>query len=149
MWRANTWARWARIDNSIVAVTTLRAREERYYPLDVAPYTPEKRLAQEKQDLQFRTKPQIALYLIEQAQAADIVFSAIVADCFNTCDGLNALRRSNVVVRVVMAVGLVRTGTLKSAVYSLMRALTSPRQCFTPFIRAARPSNLQPWRPSP
>ena len=71
-----------KIDNGIVAVTTLWANEDRYYPLHVMPYTPEKRLLGGKQDPGFRTKPQIALALVEQAQAAGIAFSAIVADCF-------------------------------------------------------------------
>ena len=71
-----------KVDNGIVAVTTLWASEERYYPLHVVPYTPEKRLPAGKQDGAFRTKPQIALSLVEQAQAAGIPFCAIVADCF-------------------------------------------------------------------
>jgi SRSO17 transposase len=33
-----------KVDNGIVAMTTLWASEERYYPLHVMPYTPEKRL---------------------------------------------------------------------------------------------------------
>ncbi|MDB5845410.1 MAG: superfamily endonuclease [Polaromonas sp.] len=56
-----------KIDNGIVAVTTLWADEARYYPLHVMPYTPEKRLAGGKQDPAFCTKPQIALNLVEQA----------------------------------------------------------------------------------
>ena len=32
-----------KVDNGIVAVTTLWANEQRYYPLHVAPYTPESR----------------------------------------------------------------------------------------------------------
>jgi len=71
-----------KIDNGIVAVTTLWADEQRYYPLHVAPYTPAARLPDGKQDAAFRTKPQIALSLVEQAQAAGIPFSAIVSDCF-------------------------------------------------------------------
>jgi SRSO17 transposase len=71
-----------KIDNGIVAVTTLWADEECYYPLHVMPYTPEKRLAGGKQDPAFRTKPQIALDLVEQGQAAGVPFCAIVADCF-------------------------------------------------------------------
>ncbi len=70
-----------KIDNGIVAVTTVWAHEQRYYPLHVAPYTPEGRLAGGKQDPAFHTKPQIALALIERAQAANIPFEAIVADC--------------------------------------------------------------------
>lgn len=71
-----------KIDNGILAVTTLWASEECYYPLHVMPYMPEKRLPEGKQYPQFRTKRQIALALVEQAQAADNAFSAIVADCF-------------------------------------------------------------------
>ena len=71
-----------KVDNGIVAVTTLWASEEHYYPLHVVPYTPEKRLPAGKQDGAFRTKPQIALSLVEQAQAAGTPFCAIVADCF-------------------------------------------------------------------
>ena len=67
---------------AIVAVTTLWADEAHYYLLHVAPYTPEKRLAKGRQDPAFRTKPQIALELVERAQAAGIAFWAIVADCF-------------------------------------------------------------------
>lgn len=70
-----------KIDNGIVAVTSLWANEERYYPLHVVPYTPEGRLAGGKQDPAFHTKPQLALALVEQAQAAGIPFQAIVADC--------------------------------------------------------------------
>jgi SRSO17 transposase len=68
-------------DNGIVAVTSLWADERCYYPLHVVPYTPESRLAAGKRDPKFRTKPKIALELIDQAQAAGIRFKAIVADC--------------------------------------------------------------------
>ncbi|CAM3813012.1 transposase [Polaromonas hydrogenivorans] len=71
-----------KIDNGIVAVTTLWADEAHDYPLHVAPYTPAVRLAGGKHDAAFRTKPQIALNLVEQAQAAGVAFCAIVADCF-------------------------------------------------------------------
>ena len=71
-----------KVDNGIVAVTTLWADEAHYYPLHVMPYTPERRLAGGKQDPAFRTKPQIALDLVERAQAAGVPFCAIVADCF-------------------------------------------------------------------
>lgn len=71
-----------KVDNGIVAVTTLWANEQRYYPLHVMPYTPESRLPGGKQDPAFQTKPCIALTLVERAQAAGIPFKAIVADCF-------------------------------------------------------------------
>jgi len=62
-------------------VTSLWADERCYYPLHVMPYTPACRLARGRQDPAFRTKPRIALALIEQAQAAGVRFKAIVADC--------------------------------------------------------------------
>ena len=82
MWRASTWARSARIDNGIVAVSTVWANEAHYEPLHLMPYTPAVRLAQGRQDRAFRTKTQIALSLVEQAQAAGIPFKAIVSDSF-------------------------------------------------------------------
>jgi SRSO17 transposase len=46
-----------KLDNGIVAVTTLWADEQHYYPLHVTPYTPAARLANGKQDEAFHTKP--------------------------------------------------------------------------------------------
>jgi SRSO17 transposase len=69
-----------KIDNGIVAVTTLWANEQRYYPLHVVPYTPECRLPGGKQDPAFHTKPRLALDLVERAKATGIAFEAIVAD---------------------------------------------------------------------
>ena len=69
-------------DNGIVAVTTLWTDGRVHYPLHFAPYTPASRFPGGKNDPRFRTKPQIAVALIEQARAADIPFRAVVADCF-------------------------------------------------------------------
>jgi SRSO17 transposase len=69
-------------DNGIVAVTTLWADGRVHYPLHFAPYTPASRFPDGKGDPRFRTKPQIALALIEGALAAGIPFRAVVADCF-------------------------------------------------------------------
>jgi SRSO17 transposase len=71
-----------KVDNGIVAVTALWANGKRYYPLQVAPYAPAARLPDGKQDASFRTKPQLALALINQAQSSGIAFKAIVADCW-------------------------------------------------------------------
>ena len=71
-----------KIDNGIVAVTSLWTDGRVHYPLHVAPYTPASRFATGTKDPRFRTKPQIALDLIEQARAANIPFRAVVADCF-------------------------------------------------------------------
>ena len=69
------------------------------------PYTPAARRAGGKQDAAFRTKPQIALSLVEKAQAAGIPFSGIVADCFfgeNNAPKAALLKRS---LRDVLALG--------------------------------------------
>ncbi|CAA9353501.1 MAG: Mobile element protein, partial [uncultured Gemmatimonadaceae bacterium] len=69
-----------KIDNGIVAVTSLWADARVYYPLDVEPYTTAARLPRGKQDPAFRTKPQLALALVERARARGIPFRAVVAD---------------------------------------------------------------------
>ncbi len=70
-----------RIANGIVSVTSLWADEDVYYPLHVAPYTPAKRLPKGKDDPAFRTKPQLAVQLIDAAVEAGFAFRAVVADC--------------------------------------------------------------------
>jgi hypothetical protein len=70
-----------KIDNGIVAVTSLWADERLYYPLHLQPYTPAGRLAMGKSDPAFRTKPQIAAGLVEEALKAGLSFRAVVADC--------------------------------------------------------------------
>jgi SRSO17 transposase len=71
-----------KVDNGIVAVTTLWTDGRVYYPLYVEPYTPAARLSKGREDPAFRTKPAIALALVAQARAAGVVFRALVADCF-------------------------------------------------------------------
>jgi hypothetical protein len=53
-----------------------------YYPLHYAPYTPASRLPKGMADPAFRTKPQLAAALIDQARGAGVPFRAVVADCF-------------------------------------------------------------------
>jgi hypothetical protein len=69
-------------DNGIVAVTSLWAEARCYWPLHAVPYTPASRLAKGKSDPGFRTKPQLAVELVEAARQAKIPFRAVVADCF-------------------------------------------------------------------
>jgi SRSO17 transposase len=71
-----------KIDNGIVAVTSLWADERVYYPLHVEPYTPAERLPRGKADPAFRTKPRLAVALVDAALEAGIPFRAVVADCF-------------------------------------------------------------------
>jgi SRSO17 transposase len=70
-----------KIENGVVSVSSLWADERVYYPLVVEPYTPERWFAAGKADAAFRTKPQIALELVDQALADDWPFRAVVADC--------------------------------------------------------------------
>jgi hypothetical protein len=71
-----------KIENGIVAVTSLWADERIYYPLHLQPYTPSERLAGGKHDPAFRTKPQLGVALVDAALEAGIAFRAVVADCF-------------------------------------------------------------------
>jgi SRSO17 transposase len=70
-----------KIDNGIVAVTSLWADERVYWPGHVVPYTPASRLPGKERDPLFRTKPQLAVELVHAARAAGIGFRAVVADC--------------------------------------------------------------------
>jgi len=70
-----------KVDNGIVAVSTLWADERLYYPLHVQPYTPAERLPGGKKHPAFRTKPQIAMALVDRALALGVSFRAVVGDC--------------------------------------------------------------------
>ena len=69
-----------KVDNGVVSVTSLYADERLYYPLEVEPYTPAPWFEKGKNDPAFRTKPQIALELVEREVAAGMPFKAVVAD---------------------------------------------------------------------
>jgi hypothetical protein len=71
-----------KIDNGIVAVTSLWADERVYWPVQVVPYTPASRLPGGERDPGFKTKPQLAVELVQAAGEAGIEFRAVVADCF-------------------------------------------------------------------
>jgi hypothetical protein len=71
-----------KIDGGIVAVTSLWADERICYPLHVKPSTPAARLPAGKADPAFRTKPQLAVELVDAALDAGVAFRAVVADCF-------------------------------------------------------------------
>ena len=87
-----------KIDNGVVSVSSLWADEQVYYPLEIEPYTPESYFAQGKNDPAFRTKPQIALQLVQQARRLEWPFRAVVADSLYGEDrGLrNGLRKLQV-----------------------------------------------------
>jgi len=75
-------ANLGKTDNGVVSVSSLWADERVYYPLEVEPYTPAHWFHRGKADPAFRTKPQIAVTLVEHAVAAQWPFRAIVADSF-------------------------------------------------------------------
>jgi SRSO17 transposase len=70
-----------KIDNGIVAVTSLWADERCYWPVHALPYIPAARLPGGERDPGFKTKPRLAVELVEAAQQAGIRFRAVVADC--------------------------------------------------------------------
>src|SRR4030095_4401200 len=78
-WRSVGWM--GRPEGGVGAVSSLWADERVYYPLHVRPYTPAPRLPKGKQDPAFRTKPQLAVELVDAALAAGVPFRAVVADC--------------------------------------------------------------------
>jgi DDE superfamily endonuclease len=69
-----------KIDNGVVSVSSLYAEERIYYPVEVEPYTPAHHFEGAKSDPAFRTKPQIALELVERAVEMEIPFRAVVGD---------------------------------------------------------------------
>lgn len=71
-----------KVENGVVSVHSLWADERRYYPLEVEPYTPARWFAGAEADPGFRTKPQIALQLVQRAVQAGVPLRAVVADSF-------------------------------------------------------------------
>lgn len=71
-----------KVDRGVVTVGSLWADERVYWPLAVEPFTPKQHFAKGMSDPAYRTKPQIALDLVQQAVAAGIPFRAVVADSF-------------------------------------------------------------------
>src|SRR5919107_5690971 len=69
-----------KIDNGVVSVSSLWADERIYYPVEVEPYTPAHHFEGGEANPEFRTKPQIALELVERAVEMKIPFQAVVGD---------------------------------------------------------------------
>jgi SRSO17 transposase len=129
-------------------VTSLWADERHYYPLHVEPYTPAARLAGGKQDAAFRTKPQIALALIEKARAAGIPFRAIVADCFyGDNDGLATALREHRLPYVLARRGSAGGGWAPAAVAHTFKeaAREVPPGAWQPVERRFRDGHAERW----
>ena len=94
-----------KVDNGVVSVSSLYADERLYYPLEVEPYTPEHHFEGRKKDPLFRTKPQIAWELVEQALKMELPFRAVVADSLygENTDFCETLLEAN--IPFVMALG--------------------------------------------
>lgn len=71
-----------KVDSGVVTVSSLWADERVYWPLTVEPFTPQQHFPAGMRDPAYRTKPQIALALVEQAVSDGIPFRAVVADSF-------------------------------------------------------------------
>jgi len=78
-WAAVPREHWQN-DNGVVSVSSLWADESVYYPLHVN-RTPQPTTSSGARLTLFRTKPQIALELVQQAVAMQLPFKAVVADC--------------------------------------------------------------------
>jgi len=96
---------------------------------------PATRLPDGKHDAAFRTKFEIALSLLEQAQAADVAFSAIVADCFY--DDHQALEKALFNRRLPHV--LARRGTTGAAA-ACLRKSSSPLSGWPHWCARGRPS---------
>jgi SRSO17 transposase len=129
-----------KVDGGIVAVTSLWADERVYYPLHVKPYTPAERLPKGKADPDFRTKPQLAVELVDAARAAGFSFRAIVADCFY---GENATFEG-----ALTAAGLPYVVALKpsSGIWAPADAVHTPEEAARE-LRWAGPDEPGDWTP--
>src|SRR6266567_480684 len=140
-------------DNGIVAVSSLWASERVYWPVHVAPYTPACRLPKGKRDPGFRTKPQLAVGLIDAARAAGIGFRAVVADCFyGDNEGITQALGAPKVAYVLAVKPRKGTCAPADAVHTLQEAArqlawTSPNQPgdWTPITRRFRDGHTQTW----
>jgi hypothetical protein len=142
-----------KIENGIVAVTSLWADERIYYPLHLRPYTPSERLADGKKDPAFRTKPQLGIALVDAAVAAGVSFRAVVADCFygDNLGFTRALEEAALpyVVGVKKSTGI---WAAADAIHSPQEAVAelrweSPDQPgdWTPIVRSFRDGHTETW----
>ena len=142
-----------KIENGVVSVGSVWADESVYYPLAVEPYTPKHWFAGGTADPAFRTKPQIALALVDQALAGDWPLRAVVADCLygehhGFTDGLQqrgmpyvvALRPSHGWWAPVDAVGSAR----EAAVAGSWRSPEQPG-AWVPVARSFRDGHTTSW----
>jgi SRSO17 transposase len=142
-----------KIENGIVAVTSLWADERVYYPLDVRPYTPAGRLPKGKADPAFRTKPRLAVELVDLALERGISFRAVVADCLygENADFAGALEEAGLpyVLGVKPSTGIwAPTDAVHSpaeAVRELRWESAEEPGDWTPIVREFRDGHTETW----
>ena len=71
-----------KVDNGAVVVTTHACDNKRCLPLDLSQYFPASSLAKGKEDENFKTKPTIAIELIDKCLERDLKPGRVVADSF-------------------------------------------------------------------
>lgn len=137
-----------KVDNGIVAVTSLWADGQCYWPIHVEPYTPAGRLPAGKSDPQFRTKPAIALELVERAQAAGIAFRAVVADsAYGENDSLEAALLGRGIAYVMARRGRASQGWARvEEAHSFEEAAQDlPRRAWKKVTRRFRDGHTEVW----
>ena len=137
-----------KIDNGIVAVTSLWADGQCYWPVHVEPYTPAGRLPEGKQDEAFRTKPAIALALVERAQAAGIAFRAVVADsAYGENESLEFALRKRGIPFVLARRGRASQGwALAEDAHSFEEAVQDlPKRAWKKVMRRFRDGHSEVW----
>src|SRR5438445_1249220 len=142
-----------KVDNGIVAVTSLWADERLYFPLHVEPYEPAVRLPKGKQDPAFRTKPQIGMALVEAARALGLPFRAVIADCTygESAAFEGALREASLPYVVALKPSKDRWAaegefrTLKEAARALHWNGADDPQDWTPVVRRFRDGHTEIW----
>ena len=142
-----------KIDTGIVAVTSLWADERVYSPLQVRPYTPAERLPKGTKDPTFRTKPQLAVELVDAALEAGIPFRAVVADCFYgenaTFEGALAAAALPYVLALKPSSGVWAPAEVAHTPEEAARALRwiSPEEPadWTPVVRRFRDGHAETW----
>jgi SRSO17 transposase len=70
------------VDSGMVTVSSLWADERVFWPLTVEPFTPQQHFPAGMRDPAYRTRPQIALALVEPAVSDGIPFRVVAADRF-------------------------------------------------------------------
>src|SRR3989475_11615360 len=142
-----------KVDNGIVAVTSLWADERLYFPLHVEPYEPAGRLPKGKQDPAFRTKPQIGMALVEAARALGLPFRAVVADCTygESAAFEGALREAGLPYVLALKPSKDRGAaegefrTLQAAARALRWNGPDDPQAWTPVVRRFRDGHTEIW----